>query len=38
MWYVENWTQIEIQFRISLYLDFSNFTLNNSLGTKFKIK
>ena len=32
---VKNWTPIEIQFRI--HLDCSIFTLNNLLGTKFKI-
>ena len=34
----ENWTLIEIQFRIYLDLDFPIFTLNNSLDIKLKIK
>jgi len=35
---VENWTLIEIQFRIYSDSDSYIFTLNNSLCTKLKIK
>ena len=35
---VENWTPIKIKFRTKLDLDSSISTLNNSLGTKLKIK
>ena len=34
----ENWTPIEIQFKIKLNLDSSIFTLNNSFGTKLENK
>ena len=34
----KNWTQIEIKFRISMDLDLSIFTFNNSLSTKLTIK